>query len=251
MHHLKTREQRTLELARMKINPAVSFISNTAIEASAYGVLERYGREFEPITELPVPVERIADFMLQLGIDWGPIADNEENPVLAFIDPEGHRIRINERHMPRFKAYPGMLEFTLAHEIGHHELHLLQNGIEQFEMDFTCDGVPLTNDDAAMLARSGVSSKGYLCRESGSQKDAREAQADRFASYLLLPEHLLLPAVEGVNLLSWTTLYRLRDQFAVSISALTIRLSGLGLLYVSGKLLYRSEAEAMGMQRML
>jgi Zn-dependent peptidase ImmA (M78 family) len=144
-----------------------------------------------------------------------------------------------------------MLEFTLAHEIGHHELHLLQNGVEQLEMDFTEDGVPLTNDDAAVLARSGVSSKGYLCRESGSQKDMRETQADRFAGYLLLPEHLLLPAIEGVNLLNWPTLYRLREQFGVSISALTIRLSNLGLLHVSGKSLYRSEAEATGMKRML
>jgi Zn-dependent peptidase ImmA (M78 family) len=235
----------------MKINPSVSFISKNAIEASAYGLLERYGREIEPITELPIPVERIADFMLHLSLDWGPIADNEEHPVLAFIDPEGHRIRINERHLQRFQAYPGMLEFTLAHEIGHHELHLLQNGVEQLEMDFTFDGLPFTNDDAAVLARSGVSSKGYLCRETGSQKDAREAQADRFAGYLLLPEHLLLPAIEGVNLLNWTSLYRLRDRFAVSISALTIRLSALGLLYIADKSLYRSEAEALGMQRML
>jgi hypothetical protein len=73
----------------MKVSPTVSYISNNSIEAAAYAVLQRYGQEFDAVTRLPVPVEQIADFMMELSLDWGPIADSDENPVLAFIDPEG------------------------------------------------------------------------------------------------------------------------------------------------------------------
>ena len=85
-----------------------------------------------------------------------------------------------------------------------------------------------------------------LCRKRASDADRRELQAERFAAFLLLPKHLLVPAIEGVDLLQWATLYRLRDAFHVSISALTFRLQGLGLIYVKDKTLYPSKAAAIG-----
>jgi hypothetical protein len=62
-----------------------------------------------------------------------------------------------------------------------------------------------------------------------------------------MPSRLLLPAIEDVDLLRWPNLYRLRDKFSVSITALKIRLENLGLIYVDPDGgLHRSKAEADG-----
>ena len=76
----------------------------------------------------------------------------------------------------------------------------------------------------------------YVCQP--GQKDRREWQAERFAGYLLLPGSLLLPTLAGVDLYHWPALYRLRDQFQVSITALRIRLEELGYLVMSLSFLF-------------
>jgi hypothetical protein len=69
-----------------------------------------------------------------------------------------------------------------------------------------------------------------------------------------MPEHLLRPAIQNTDVLMWRNLYRMRDEFAVSITALVKRLKGLGVIYVTPQpenKLYRSEAEANGQMRLL
>ena len=51
--------------------------------------------------------------------------------------------------------------------------------------------------------------------------------------FLLMPSHLLREAIRDVDLLSWQNLYALRDLFQVTITALTVRLARLNLLYIS------------------
>jgi hypothetical protein len=53
--------------------------------------------------------------------------------------------------------------------------------------------------------------------------------------YLLMPRPLLLPRVKGMNLQSWPPLYRLRDEFDVTISAMRVRLEKLSLTYVDSQ----------------
>jgi Zn-dependent peptidase ImmA (M78 family) len=208
----------------MQINPDVPFIPDATLEELANELLERYERDIEPIYRPPVPVEKIADFLLELNLEWLGIPDTEAEPILAYLDPGSKTIRLNERRLAFFEHYPGTYQYTLAHEIGHYQLHLLGTGVQP---DHT-----------------------YVCRFQGIPKDRREWQAERFASYLLLPEFLLLPAIEGVNLHRWSSLYRLRDEFQVSITALTIRLEELGYLYVTtnGRL-YPNRTEAIDGQR--
>lgn len=206
----------------MQINPQVSFIPKARLEALANSLLARYGREIEPIFGPPVPVEKIADFLLELNLEWLEIPDTEAEPILAYLDPRSRTIRLNERRLAHFEQYPGTYQYTLAHEIGHYQLHLLGD-------------------------RSG---QAYVYRYQQQRKDRREWQAERFASYLLLPESLLLPAIEGVNLDRWPALYRLRDQFQVSITALRIRLEELGCLIVTPEgRLYPNRAAATADQR--
>ncbi len=191
----------------MKINPQVPFFSDADLEELAESLLDQYEQEIEPIFEPPVPVEKIADFLLELNIEWLGIPDTEDEPILAYLLPSTQTIRLNERRMDYFDRFPGVYEYTIAHEIGHYHLHLAEG------------------EDA--------SDQNYICRYKQSAKDRREWQAERFASYLLMPESLLLPTIEDINLFHWPTLYQLRDQFRVSITALRIRLEAMGRLYVA------------------
>ena len=208
----------------MQINPRVPYISRADLEDLADSLLVDYQQEIEAIIAPPVPVEKIADFLLELNLEWLDIQDTDEEPILAYLQPREHTIRLNERRMAYFDDYPGTYEYTLAHEIGHYQLHLI-------------DG-------------EGQSNQLYLCRFKQKAKDRREWQAEQFASYLLMPESLLIPALEGVKLYHWTDLYRLRDRFKVSITALRIRLESLGLLHVTpnGRLYPDKDAAANDQQ---
>jgi tetratricopeptide (TPR) repeat protein len=208
----------------MQINPQVPFISDASLEELADELLDRYEREIEPIFRPPVPVEGIADFLLELNLEWLEIPDTKTEPILAYLDPRSKTIRLNERWLIYFEQYPGTYEYTLAHEIAHYQLHLLGD--------------------------EGQPGQAYVYRFQQMPKDRREWQAERFASYLLMPASLLLSAIEGENLYQWSTLYRLRDQFQVSITALRIRLEDLGYLHVTANgQLYPSQTAAISDQR--
>lgn len=208
----------------MQIKSHVPFIPEADLEALADALLERYEQEIEPIFAPPVPIEPIADFLLELSIEWLDIPDTEDEPILAYLSPDTKAIRLNERRLPYFEQYPGAYAFTLAHEIGHYQLHLTQGDAAQDQV--------------------------YLCRHRQTVKDRREWQAERFASYLLMPSSLLWPALDGVNLQRWSDLYQLRDQFNVSITALKIRLEELGCLHVTADgQLHPTEAAATRARR--
>ena len=58
---------------------------------------------------------------------------------------------------------------------------------------------------------------------------------------LLMPSSLLREAIRDIDLLSWPNLYALRDLFQVTLTALTVRLAKLNLLYIADdKQLYPS-----------
>lgn len=232
----------------MQVNPVTSYLTNAEIEARACALLDRYAAEIAPIAAPPVPVEKIADLLLELNLSWVPIRDTDEEPTLAFIDAPNHTIRLNERRQEtHFNRHSGLYEYTLGHELGHYDLHVLKGGVAQLELDpaFSATSeysVGAVSDQVWQPAGQ------YLCRtRANSKKPSRERQADVYASYLLMPERLLLPAITGSNLLDWPSLYRLREKFAVSISALTNRLKGLKLVYVAPNgTLYGSEEEGNG-----
>ncbi len=175
----------------MQIKSHVSFIPDKELEARAIILLKRYCQEIKPVLGPPVPVEEIADFLLELKIEWGPISDTDDNPILAYIHAESKTIKLNELRRVHFAQYMGTHQFTLAHELGHYDLHLVDSELEQCQFD---------------MGRGRV----FICRS--STKDRREIQANRFASYLLMPTHLLLPVVADIDLLQWPNLYQLGEQ---------------------------------------
>ena len=210
-----------------------SYLPDVQIERQATRLLNRYEREFEAVTVPPVPVEDIADGLLELGILWDSVAEAAGTSTLAGLEPHERMIKFNEARRQVFEETPGLYNTVLGHEVGHWEIHVDHNLAAQQQ---------LTNLDQV-----------YEClyQESTCTQGPKETQAHRFMAFLLMPSNLLWEAVSDVELTSWPSLYRLRELFQVTISALTIRLERLGVLYVAtdGQL-YPSLQEYHGQTRL-
>ncbi|TMV51584.1 ImmA/IrrE family metallo-endopeptidase [Paenibacillus mesophilus] len=189
------------------------YIAIGQMEAITEQILTDYG--FDPCDKRvrPVPIEEIVEFHFDLQICWEAIDQlDTEGMVMAAIIPDRKQIILNETHRALFDSKIGTYYFTLAHELGHWVLH--------------ASGKP--------YLRSGGELYAYYCR-STSHKPAEEIQADLFAGCLLMPRPMMERAVKQLNMLGAIQLqhiYGLADCLKVSISALTVRLKQLRLLYV-------------------
>ncbi len=210
-----------------------SYLPDVQIEWRATRLLHRYEREFGAVTEPPVPVEDIADGLLDLRILWETLPESAGASTLAGLNPPERMIKFNESRQQVFQETPGLYNTVLGHEVGHWELHVdhsraAQRQFPELEQVYAC-----------------------LYQESTCTQGMRETQAHRFMAFLLMPSQLLWNAIRDLDLTSWTNLYQLRDLFQVTISALTIRLERLGVLYVAtGGQLYPSLPEYHGQQRL-
>ena len=182
------------------------YLPDIQIERRATRLLSRYESQFGTVAEPPVPVEDIADGLLELGILWDSVSEATGTSTLAGLEPNERMVKFNEVRRQVFEETPGLYNTVLGHEIGHWELHVDQNLAVQQQLPilgqvFEC-----------------------LYQESTCTKGPKETQAHRFMGFLLMPSHLLQEAIRDVELTSWPNLYSLRDLFQVTISALVIRL---------------------------
>jgi Zn-dependent peptidase ImmA (M78 family) len=209
------------------------FIPDREIEKKAYAMLSGFESQYGKVSKPPVPIDRIIECHLDLWIDWDVIEDTDEEKILGLLNPDTKKICLNERHRDHFEDYIGTEAFTKAHEVGHWDLHVAKEG----------DAVQLQ-----LLPKT--SGQPYLCRQ--QKYDQREIQAERYAAYLLMPYHLVMETINGVEITHWSVLYFLRDLFGVSITAFTNRLKGLRLIYITeDKKIFRSEQEALGTESLL
>jgi len=147
---------------------------------------------------LPVPLEQIAR---REGIKIELASLDDDLSGMSFIKNGVAVIVLNLNH------HPNRRRFTLAHEIGHHLMH-----------------VPyLTNNvhvDKVVLNRDAVSSQAI---------DNKEIQANAFAAELLMPE-AELRKYHNVDFNDDAFLYSLAKKLKVSVTALTYRLINLGMV---------------------
>ena len=209
------------------------YLPDVHIESQATRLLNRYEREFKAVAEPPVPVEDIADGLLDLRILWDALPESAGTSTLGGLNPPERMIKFNESRQQVFQETPGLYNTVLGHEVGHWEMHVDHNLAAQQQ---------LPNLDQV-----------YEClyQDSTCTQGLKETQAHRFMAFLLIPSYLLLEAIHDVELTSWPNLYKLRELFQVTISALTIRLERLGVLYVAtdGQL-YPSLQEYHGQRRL-
>jgi hypothetical protein len=212
------------------------FIPDDELEQRANRMLSRWEACEKSPLQPPVPVQLIAEVLLDLRFDWDVIADTDATPILAYVNPATRTIKMNEARRSHFETFFGTEAYTVAHEVGHWDLHVDASPYTQ--QSFSLEDEPKVQVHMPLMH----------CERSSRDKqhDRYEIQADKYASYLLMPKHLLLAALRGRDVCRWPTIYALRDMFEVSTTAMVKRLEALGLIYVAGGSIYPSKAHYDG-----
>jgi Zn-dependent peptidase ImmA (M78 family) len=160
------------------------------------------------VTTKPVPVDAIAQ-QKGIALRYMPLDDSLSGMI--FLQNGVPTVVVNSLH------HPNRRRFSLAHELGHYELHMAEIGSD-------------VHVDKRFLARDANSSTGF---------DAKEVDANRFAAELLVPRAMLIEELQGrtVDLEDDELLGELADAFGVSKQMMAIRV---------GELLERGFADRKG-----
>jgi len=231
----------------------VKFYRNDAIEDRAGQRISEMevilGKPLEP----PISLDLIAEQILGLDILWEAIEELPGEVIYGGLRMEDKLIVLNERQRALFEQKPGLERSTKGHEMGHWDLFGKSNQAGQLR---------LFEDDEAFVRRSSPAGdllviKALIQTPEGQEllrqinkraDDPDEARAvNRYAAALSMPKRLITEEAMKINRRSWPPLYRLAEQFEVSITALTVRLQQLNLLYIDDqKRLYESREQATG-----
>jgi len=161
---------------------------------AALELISRHG-----IKAAPVSIERIAK-SLGIRLEYAPL--DAELSGLACVKDGVPIVGVNTLHAPNRQR------FTIAHEIGHLQLHRTE-----LEGSVHVDRGSLRRD---ALAAAGV--------------DAKEIEANRFAAELLMPAEFLKAALgdRSIDIEDDEAVAALAKRFRVSEAAMRFRLSSLG-----------------------
>lgn len=169
----------------------VNVYSNATIEQLAEGILARAG-----FSECSGPID-IVVVAKSLGINVYPVILENTSGYIKFEDSQKN-IYVNDLEPKKRKR------FTIAHEIGHFLLH--RNLIQ--------------NEGSAVLYRS----------TDAINRDILEIQANKCAAALLMPRNRVSEQFNAMTDAPYVTkLITLANLFNVSVDAMDIRLTVLGL----------------------
>jgi len=159
----------------------VKYLPRKHIRGSALRLLAEYGDKFGQVEGPPIPVEGILEAHLELQLDFDDLPTRLGVPdVLGATWVRERRVLIDLSLDPTtHPSKEGRYRFTVAHEIGHWELHryAYQAGANQ----------PSLFD--------ATTRPSIVCR-AHSRRDRQEWQADAFSGYLLMPEDMVYLAWE-------------------------------------------------------
>jgi hypothetical protein len=197
----------------LKVINQYQIFSKQAIELRAMDVLARVNKKRKRPLKWPIDAGHVAE-ALGLDMDCGYIPPDEKGAIAAMILPTERKIIMNEKSLELPKGFE---ESSIAHEIGHWELHIDQKAVSRLE------------EEQKLGVESAV--EPFLCRSISSQQGI-EWQAQYFASCLLMPRFKLEEVRRGRDLTNWKHLYAMRDELGVTISNLINRLQNLGWIYI-------------------
>jgi IrrE N-terminal-like domain len=200
------------------------YFRSTELERFANDLLDIYQTQSGSLLRPPIQADLVAE-SIGLNLLWEEIIEEPETTVCAEVRPDERLIVVNEHRRGLLESNPGLYNTTVAHELGHWWLHVDHAALDHEELP------------------------GYMhsyappCQPDG--RDRRdERNAHEFMSYLLMPRSLLLPRTKGMNLQAWPPLYRLRDEFDVTITAMRVRLENLGLTDVDSQRRFHKSKQA-------
>jgi len=171
----------------------IPFLAQEAIEKRAGDILRQHG-----LYSIPVDPVTLAN-REGIKVHNAKFSDDSLSGMIAKRGSEVSLL-VNQSDPPYRKR------FTIAHELGHHFLHLLSDG------DFVDSKVDLFRDTETQADQENI------------EQRRPEIQANQFAAALLMPADLVRQAYEQNPKLE-----ELARQFNVSESAMGFRLSRLGL----------------------
>ncbi len=190
----------------------VKFIPEEKIEEKAITLLEKAEKQRIYQFKSCTPIDLIAEKTLKLQIKFANLNEDLEG-VLGALDISNKTIWIdNSLSDDDNFTLMSRCNFTIAHEFGHYILHK-----------------KLYNEENIQLYHYGDNQTNAIKN--------METQADRFASYLLIPTIPLMRKLSSINQNQpfEKTLFELTRFFKVSKEAMIIRLKKLGLVDVGYK----------------
>jgi Zn-dependent peptidase ImmA (M78 family) len=165
----------------------VPYLSEDEIERDATSLLAEYAQKRGVVIAPPIPIDDIVEKHLKLGVEFDdthrlfgvPRAPEGDADILGAIFFDERRIVIDESLDPEENSFKeGRYRFTLAHEGGGHwRLHR-----------------PLFAKDPAQVSLFGAPTPHSVVCRSSQDKERVEWQANFYASCLLMPKSLLIPA---------------------------------------------------------
>lgn len=160
----------------------VRFLRHQEIENATLCLLTDYGQKYGEVVDPPAPVEEILESHLGLTLDFDDLAARLGLPdVLGATWIQDQRVLVDQSLDPTDNPpKEGRYRFTLAHELGHWELH-------RHHFLASARQPSLFGEEAE---------PSIVCRTS-TRKEPMEWQADTFAGYLLMPKDMILQAWEA------------------------------------------------------
>jgi hypothetical protein len=237
----------------------VRYYRNETIELLAEGRLAELERVVGLPLEPPIPIDLLAERVLGLDFLWDVIDELPGEVILGGLIPERRLIVLNERRLDLFRQKPGLERSTKGHEMGHWDLFVDQNTLGQPQLPGLGPGAGFVLRgslagqvqvlQALLRDPAGVDLLRDLTARSDDPAEARAV--NRYAAAISMPRTAIRALMADPRPTRWPELYRLAEQFEVTISALRVRLEQLGLLHVSEEgRLYASRAEAAGQLKM-
>jgi len=157
----------------------VPFLHADEIEAASLSLIGEYGRKFGDVRTAPILVEEILEAHLGLELGFDDLPRRLGVPdVLGATWIEARKVLIDQSLDPTVNpAKEGRFRFTVAHELGHWELH--RNLFKASRGQGTLFEEPGEKPSIVCRSRS---------------KEPIEWPADMFAGYLLMPTGMVIDA---------------------------------------------------------
>jgi len=217
----------------------VPWLTEGRIEAEAETLFAQWQQERGEVAGPPVPVDEMIELQLKLRYEIDDLRGRFRHAdVLGAIWFKDRLIRVDRSLDP--VEHPRMLgryRFTLAHEIGHWQLHRSM----------------FTPDPAQLGLTSEAEAPAFVCRSNDQARE--EVQANAFAAFLLMPRDLVrrawiqwrdaddvvcvldldvptlsASATENQNVALQRFSKPIAERFHVSAEAMSYRLEALGLV---------------------
>lgn len=230
--------------------------SNALVEHIAQHRLLELERRLGVPLRPPIPIDLIAEHVLDLDLTWDAIEELPGETILAGLIPAERLIVLNDRHLALFQDKPGLERSSKGHEMGHWDLFVDRSTLDHP----TLPGVASPGQEPVFRGSPAGTVQVFrgllrlpggveVIRELVSRADhPEEARAvNRYAAAISMPREFMRERIAQQRPRAWPELYELARECDVTISALTVRLDQLNLLHVDADgQIHESRAHAAG-----